>query len=96
MLKLVLRTMLVSLERGVLEVSNSGDCYGSGCVESMLFILSDAQLEAGVPKNENLSGLLHLKKASILLIDDVSLLQNATLQPARPSHRVVLDLRVSD
>ncbi|KAJ9156500.1 Autophagy-related protein 2 [Pleurostoma richardsiae] len=59
-----------------------------GITSKLVIVLTDARLEVALPKDDNVNAVGHLKKASVLLIDDISLAEahQGTEQPRqRPS-----------
>lgn len=57
-----------------------------GQTSKLLLVLTDARLDVTLPKDENVNAVGHLKKASILLIDDVSLAESKQ-ESDLPRHR---------
>lgn len=58
-----------------------------GLTSKLTIVLIDAHVEVGIPAGNNVNAEAALKKAALLLIDDVSLLETTIQGPGPSSHR---------
>ncbi|KAF2496737.1 hypothetical protein BU16DRAFT_340567 [Lophium mytilinum] len=61
-----------------------------------LFVLTDTRLSGQLPKNEKLSASLELRKASILIIDDIDRLEHRTEPPQPVPHSHLRSRQITD
>ncbi|KAF2803045.1 uncharacterized protein BDZ99DRAFT_503439 [Mytilinidion resinicola] len=61
-----------------------------------LFVLTDTRLSGQLPKNEKLSASLELRKASILIIDDIDRIEDTADSPQSTPHSHLRNQQITD